>query len=259
VSLELAILLAALGLVASFFSGLLGIGGALIVVPLLLYVPDALGLPSFDIKAASAIAVAQVATAAGSGTLANVRRGGVYWRLAGVLLTAMVTGGFAGGWASQWVPPGWLALLAAGSATLAALVMLLPLRGQESGPDRPPFKVPIALVAGLGVGSTIGLVGTGAFLLIPVQVYLLGLPIRTAIATSLAAGFPSALAALAGKASAGQVPWPAAIAVCLPALPGAQLGIMVGARMRRGTLRRIYALTILLVAVSLWYEALRPH
>src|SRR2546426_6739569 len=79
-NLELIALLAALGLLAAFFSGLLGIGGGLIVVPLLLYVPQALGLPGFDIKAASAIAVAQVAVAAGSGTFANIRRGNVYWR-----------------------------------------------------------------------------------------------------------------------------------------------------------------------------------
>ena len=74
-TLELGVLLAAIGFTSSFLSGLLGIGGGLVVVPLLLYVPPALGLPAFDAKTASAIGIALVTTATLSGTIANLRRG----------------------------------------------------------------------------------------------------------------------------------------------------------------------------------------
>src|ERR671939_217513 len=206
-SLELAIVVGAIGLLASFLSGLLGIGGGLVIIPLLLYLPGLLGVATFDVRTASAVAVAQIATATGAGTIAHIRRGRVYRRLAAVILAAMVTGGFVGGVASQFVPPAVLLVLFALLATTGALSMLLPVTGQEIGPPHPPFSPPVALACGLFVGLGVGLVGGGAFMLVPLQVYVLGVPTRTAIATGLAAGFPTALSARIGKALGGQVPF----------------------------------------------------
>ena len=265
-TLEGAALLSALGLLAAFVSGLLGIGGGLIIVPLLLYVPQSLGLDpswlglaSFDVKAAAAIAVAQVAVASGSGTLANLRRRLVHGRLALFIVSAMVLGAFASGWGSQFVPSGALLLLFAILATFGALAMLLPVAAHELGPSHPGFNGLLACFCGLGVGSVIGLVGSGAFLLIPLQVYLLRIPTRTAMATGLAAGFPTAASALVGKALGGQVPLLPAAAVCVLAIPGAQLGTLVSARVSARMLRRIYAIVVLLVATGLWFDVLHTR
>jgi uncharacterized membrane protein YfcA len=266
VTLESAALLSALGLLAAFLSGLLGIGGGLIIVPLVLYVPRSLGLdPSsvgmadFDVKAAAAIAVAQVAVASGSGTLANLRRRLVHRQLALVIVGAMVIGAFASGWGSQFAPSGALLLLFAILATLGALAMLLPPARHELGPSHPRFSRLLAGLCGLGVGSVIGLVGSGAFLLIPLQVYVLRIPTRTAMATGLAAGFPTAASALIGKALGGQVPLLPAAAVCLLAIPGAQLGTLVSARLSARMLRRAYALVVLTVAAGLWFDVLHAR
>jgi uncharacterized membrane protein YfcA len=245
-----------LGLLAAFCSGLLGIGGGLIVIPLLLYVPPAFGLPAFDIKTASAIAVAQVATAAGSGTLANLRRGTVHWRLAGFITSALMAGAFLGGLASRQVPEAALLTLVAALSSIAAGVMLLPTARGDTSSDRPAFNPILATACGLAVGGIIGLSGSGAFILIPIQVYLLRMPTRTAIATGLASGFPSAAAALLGKALTGQVQLLPALVVCLLAIPGAQLGTAVAARLSIRVLRRLYALIVLLVAASLWFDVL---
>jgi uncharacterized membrane protein YfcA len=253
-SLELAALLAGLGFVAAFLSGLLGIGGGLIVVPLVLYVPAALGLTSFDVKAAAAIGVAQVATAAGSGTLANYRRGLVHKQLGLVIVGAMVSGAFVSGWTSKFVPSFALLMLFAGLATLGALTMLLPVAKHEVGPAHPTFNWLVAALCGLGVGAVIGLVGSGAFLLIPLQVHILHIPTRTAMATGLAAGFPTAASALLGKALGGQVMLLPSAAVCLLAIPGAQLGTAVSARLSARVLRRAYAVVVMTVAGGLWYD-----
>jgi uncharacterized membrane protein YfcA len=255
-SFELAVLLAALGLLSAFLSGLLGIGGGLIVVPLLLYVPSAVGLAAFDVKAAAAVGVAQVAAATGSGTLANLRRGLVHKELAPVVIGTMVFGAFVSGWASQFVPSLVLLALFGTLATLGALVMVLPPSRREEGPAHPRFNPLLAAICGLSVGCVIGLVGSGAFLLIPLQVYLLRIPTRTAMATGLAAGFPTAASALIGKALGGQVQLLAALAVCLLAGPGAQLGTAVSARLSARTLRWAYAAVVLIVAGGLWYDVL---
>jgi len=48
-----------LGLIGGFFSGLLGIGGGIIMVPLLLYVPSLIGLEAISMKTTAAITIVQ--------------------------------------------------------------------------------------------------------------------------------------------------------------------------------------------------------
>lgn len=252
--LDLAVLLALLGLLAAFLSGLLGIGGALMLIPMLLYIPEGLGLASFDVKTASAVAVTQVAIASGAGTLANFKRGLVYRRLAAVVVGTMVLGALLSGWASQFLPGLALLVLLATLAVLGAAAMLLPVSRHEQGRAQPAFNPILAATCGLGVGSIIGLVGGGSFLLVPIQVYLLRIPTRTAMATGLAAVLPTALSAVIGKAVGGQVPLLQAVLVCLLSIPGAQMGTACSARIPARVLRRIYAAVVLTVAAGLWYD-----
>lgn len=74
----LMIIMVALGLIGSFFSGLLGIGGAIINYPLLLYVPSLLGAAQFNAHEVSSISMFQVFFASLAGVLAfgkRVKRG----------------------------------------------------------------------------------------------------------------------------------------------------------------------------------------
>ena len=256
-STELAVLLVLLGLVAAFLSGLLGIGGALMLIPMLIYLPEAFGLAEFDIRAASAIAVTQVAVASASGSFSNLRRGLVYHRLAAVIVGALVAGAFFSGWASQFLPSTALLVVLAALATLAAASMLLPPALHELGPAKPRFNPFAALSCGLFVGTVIGLVGGGSFMLLPLQVFALRVPTRTAMATGLAAVTPAALAAVFGKLLGGQVPLLPAVLVTLAAVPGAQLGATLSARLSARLLRRIYAVVVLSVATGLWYDVFR--
>ena len=91
-------------------------------------------------------------------------------------------------------------------------------------------------------------------MLIPLQVYVLRIPTRTAMATGLAAALPTAFAGLAGKSLAGLVPYGPAAMVCLLAIPGAHLGTAVSARLSARMLRAIYSVVVLTVAVGLWYD-----
>src|SRR5260370_17420887 len=72
-TLAFALTLVLLGGVGAFVAGLLGVGGAIVMIPLLLYVPPLLGVGSFDVKTAAATTMAQVLGAAGSGVVAHGR------------------------------------------------------------------------------------------------------------------------------------------------------------------------------------------
>jgi uncharacterized membrane protein YfcA len=252
--LYLAPFLFLLGLVGGTLSGLLGIGGGLVIVPLLLYVPQWLGF-SIDIRAATAVAVVQVTAATLSGTIAHRRRGAVYTRLAVTMSVATVSGALVGGIVSAYVPAALLLVTTAVLATVAALLMFLPARVEDLDlDDRPPFNVPVVCITGLAIGLVIGLNGAGAFLMMPTLIYLVGLPTRVALGTVLAVGFPTSLAASIGKIATGQVPIQIAAIVVLGAIAGAQIGSWLSARTPPRVLRWLYGALVSVIAIGLWWD-----
>jgi uncharacterized membrane protein YfcA len=255
VSLLFAVLLLSLGLVGGTLSGLLGIGGGLVIVPLLLYAPVWLSFDSIDIRTATAVAVVQVTAATLSGTIAHRRRGSVYLRLAVTMSVASASGALIGGVISVWVPPGLLLLTTASLATIGALLMFLPARVDDLDVGaQPPFNLVVVVVSGLVIGLVIGMNGSGAFLMMPTLIYLVGLPTQIAIGTVLAVGFPTSLAAALGKIATGQVPLALAGIVVLGAIVGAQVGSWIGARTSARVLRLLYGVLVSLIAAGLWYD-----
>lgn len=251
------LLLLVLGLIGGTLSGLLGIGGGLVIVPLLLYAPLWLGFDPIDIRTATAIAVVQVTAATLSGTIAHRRRGAVYVRLAVTMSAASAIGALVGGVVSASVPGQLLLLTTAILATVAALLMFLPARVDllEGGAD-PGFNVLTVTVAGFVIGAIIGMNGSGAFLMMPTLIYLVGLPTQIAIGTVLAVGFPTSLAASIGKVATGQVPLLAAGIVVVGAIVGAQAGTWIGARTPPRVLRWLYGGLVSAIAAGLWYDIL---
>jgi uncharacterized protein len=113
-------------------------------------------------------------------------------------------------------------------------------------------------VCGL-VGIVAGLVGAGgAFLLVPLLVVVVGVPIRVTIGTSLAITAMSAVTGFVGKLITGQVPWGPAALVALGAVPGAQLGALVSRRLPAPWLRRALLVVVVLTATRVWWDLVHP-
>ena len=91
-----ALTLTALGLSGAVVAGMLGVGGAIVMVPLLLYVPPLLGLPVLDMKSVAGITMVQVLAAAASGVVAHQRLRAVHGELAWIGGPTMAAGSFAG-------------------------------------------------------------------------------------------------------------------------------------------------------------------
>jgi uncharacterized membrane protein YfcA len=133
--------------------------------------------------------------------------------------------------------------------------MFLPARAETLEPGKEPtYNLIVVLVAGLLIGLVIGMNGAGAFLMMPTLIYLVGLPTRIALGTVLAVGFPTALAAAAGKFGTGQVPlWLSALVV-VGAIVGAQAGSWLSVRTPPQVLRWIYGGLVSVIAAGLWYD-----
>jgi uncharacterized protein len=253
----LAATLLGLGLIGAFFAGLLGVGGALVMIPLLLYVPPFLGVGQLDMKTVSAVTMAQVFVASLSGVIAHRRHQAVSSELAWMGGLAMAAGAFMGAVASKYAHDHWLLLVFALMVTVAGLMMLLPveLLGPPPSPVEPTqFSRPRTAVVAFGVGVAAGFVGAGgAFLLIPLLLMVVGVPIRTAIGSSLAITALASTAGVLGKLISGQLPLSHAGLISLGAVPGAQVGAAVSRRLSPFQLKLILSAAIALSAVRVWW------
>jgi uncharacterized membrane protein YfcA len=260
VTAVLAVTLVGIGFLGSFFAGFLGIGGALVMFPLLLYVPPLLGVGALEVRDVVGVTMALVFVTAVSGFLAHWRHGAVNRQLTMIGGVAATAGSFAGAVLSKWTDDRWLLMTFAVMATAGAILILLP--GGETDPvgggDSLRFSpLRIVLVAG-GVGVAAGFVGAGgAFLLVPLLVVVVGVPVRVTIASSLGITSLTGIAGFLGKLITHQIPFVPAFTVAVGAIPGAQLGAAASHRVSSRHLKWALAGTIVLAAARVWWDVIR--
>ena len=258
----LLIIMVVLGLAGSFFSGLLGIGGAIINYPLLLYVPSLLGTAQFNAHEVSSISMFQVFFASLSGVLVFRKKSKtgpslVNKRLVLYMGTSILAGSLIGGFVSGLLEGDKINLIYGILAVLAVILMLIPSKGTEENRAELQFNAFIASISAFIVGIVSGIVGAGgAFILIPVMLTLLHIPARTTIASSLAIVFISAFGGVVGKITGGAIPlWPTLFTV-IGSLIGAPLGSKVSAKMNVNVLRYALIILISLTSIKIWSSIL---
>jgi uncharacterized protein len=278
-----AYVLLGLGGIVGFLSGMFGVGGGFLITPLLFFI----GIPP-------AIAVAtganQVVASSVSGVLVHIKRKTVDFRMGLVLLAGGMVGSALGIWVFAW-------LSAAGQVDLLiqlSYVLFLGLIGalmlQESvrslrrknRPGAPvkrshehslvhrlPLKVkfrtsglyisviPPALVGAL-VGFLAAIMGVGGgFIMVPAMIYLLGMPTKVVVGTSLfqiifVTGFTTVMHAT----TSFSVDMALAILLILGGVVGAQIGAQVGLRLKAEQLRILLALLVLAVSAKIALDLL---
>jgi uncharacterized membrane protein YfcA len=249
-----ALVLVGLGFVAAFASGLLGVGGAIVLIPLLRFVPPALGLPGYTMAEIAGISIVQVTVATLLGIRVHHRRGAIAWGHAAPMAIASGLGAGLGGAFSVGVPERVSELLFAALAVIAAVMMILPTRDPGSAPQTPKRASSMAVAGGVGVIA--GVLGAGgAFLLAPLMRTVLGFPIRQVIGISLVVVLSGAAMGMLGKAVSAQVLWLPALLAVLGALPGAPLGAALSHRLDAKALRWALAILIALAALRMVVSA----
>jgi uncharacterized protein len=228
-----------IGLIGGGLSGLLGIGGGIVTAPLLLFLPRVLGHEPLSMHVVGGLTISQALFASLFGSFGHWRTGNVDRRLAavmsGVIFVAALAGGAGSKWFSHRVLLGLFLLL-----SLAAAVMILLPQPQGDGAAYSPgsFSRPAAVAIALGIGLLGGLVGQGgSFILIPMAVALLKVPLRIAMGSNMVIIFFASLAGFLGKAATGQVPLLLAGTLLLGILPGSLAGVALSRRVPTGALR----------------------
>lgn len=251
----------AIGAAVGFFAGLLGIGGGMVMVPLLVPVLAAQGFaPEHTLHVALGTAMATIVFTAASSVRAHHQYGSVDWRVAVALAPGILAGAFTAALLAGSIPTRPLAILFTALVFYAATQMLLDVRPKATRalPGR----------AGLfGAGAVIGGVASllsagGAFLSIPFLAWC-NVPLRRAIGTAAAIGFPIALAGSAGyvlqglrtsglpTGTLGFVYLPALGLVVLTSMAAAPLGARLTNRLPVRRLRLIFAVVLYALAARM--------
>jgi uncharacterized protein len=250
-----------IGAAVGFLAGLLGIGGGMVLVPMLVFVFTAKGFPVEHLMhMALATALATILFTSLSSVRAHHRHEGVDWAVVLAITPGIVTGSLATALVASLVPTRPLAVFFTGFLFYAAVQMFVEVK------PKPARRLPGR--AGLfSVGAAIGgvssvLAAGGAFLTIPFLIWC-NMPIKRAIGTAAAVGFPIALAGTAGYVGQGMhakglpagtlgfVYLPALAIIVAASMPLAPLGARVAHRLPVRRLRMVFSLMLLALALRM--------
>ena len=260
--------LLALGVVGGFLAGLLGVGGGMMMVPFITAIVSSRGVPAaMAVKIAIATSMATILFTSLSSLRAHHRLGAVRWDLVRGLAPGIALGGLLSGAGAFAVLKGQgLALCFAGFIGYSAVQML---RGHKPKPGRQMPGRAGQTAAGASIGFLSGLLGAGgAFVSVPFMVWC-NVPIRQAVGTSAAIGFPVAAAATVGyvisgwglpQALPGVVGYlflPGLAVVAMASVVLAPVGARVAQNMDTSKLRRLFALLLFGLATYMFTQALR--
>lgn len=244
------------GLTSSFVSGLLGIGGGLVLTPLLLYLPSLLGGAAIPVKIVTGLTIVQAISGSVLGALRHRAYGNVSARLVWLMGPPSAIASLIGAFVSRDTPDNVILIVFAILAFAGGVMLLLPVtpRDQHAEDVRadPKLAMPIALVLGF-FGGMVGIGGI-AFI-IAALVYLLRVPPRIAIGSSLGIGLFAAVAALIGKAATAQIDAPLAAIVFVSALVASPIGAAVSVRTQPRALLAILAVIVMLAAIRIAFTA----
>jgi len=178
--------LLATGLGVGFASGMLGVGGCFIMVPVQYYVLIAEGLePKAAILTAFGTNLAVVLPTAISGSYRHSKRGAVLWREGVIMGLTGALASWLGAYTAQTLP-GWLLRTVFGAAILAGAVRMMAGRPPEARGGPPKGVAPYMLWAA-PLGFACGLIGIGGgVLMVPVMAVALKFGMHQAVGTSTA-------------------------------------------------------------------------
>jgi uncharacterized membrane protein YfcA len=250
------VLVAIGGAIASFLSGLLGVGGGIVLTPYLLYAPGLLGAPAIPVKIVTGLTIVQAISGSVIGSFRHHRYGNVSFRLVRVMGPAGAIAALAGALISSFASDRLLIAIFAAFGLIGAVALVLPERGPAQPVDDLHVNVPLAVAMAVVIGFFGGMVGIAAIaFIIAALIYVLRIPPRVAIGSSLGIGMFSAFAALVGKAATAQVEPLLAVIVLLAALISSPIGAAVSIRTHPALLMRILAVVVFLSGIRMAFQA----
>ncbi len=251
------------GMAIGFLSGFFGIGGGIIIVPMLLTILDATGTPdavSMHLAVATSLAIIFLTSSVNG--ITQFRKGFLSVRAVGGVASGSIVTAYLVGFVSGGIPRPLLQLVFTLVVVLTAL-QLLTRNDRNDASDTAPRHQSLRLVfIGLVIGAISALAGTGGGLIgVPALHFFVRMKMKEAVAVSTGVMVLTTFAGLLGYATggtdlpplpfatAGYVAYPFAIPVVFGAVLAGPFGVHTSHKTASGVLRKLFAALLVLVAV----------
>lgn len=249
------------GAVAGVLAGLLGIGGGLVIVPMLVFCLTRQGIaPQAVMHIALGTSMASIMFTAVSSFMAHHKRGAVHWPAVGLIVPGILVGTFLGSYVAARLSTNFLKVFFVVFLYYVAFQMLV------NKKPRPSSGLP-GKAGMFGAGSIIGLVSSlvgigGGTLSVPFLMWC-NLAVHHAIGTSAAIGFPIAVAGTAGYVlnglhtkglpdfSLGYIYLPALAGIVAASVLTAPLGVRLAHRLPVAKLKRVFAVLLIITGTRM--------
>jgi len=252
------------GIAAGLLSGMLGIGGGILIVPLLIYLLPIMGLPAETVvPTAIGTSLATIMLTTLSSARAHAKRGYVLWHWVRLISPTLIFGGLLGAYLGTRLPPELLQRIFAVMLLFLAVHMIWKHRPRSE--DRTVSTLGVQSFSG-AIGVISALVGIGGGALVVPLLHFYQVAMRNAVAvaavcsvllsgfgmfTYMFAGPPIGMAAISGLI--GYVYIPAWLAIAATSMIFARVGAAIAHRLPVRYLQRGFAILLITVSVHLFF------
>ena len=253
----------ACGAVAGVLAGLLGVGGGIVIVPMLVTVLPMLDVPAVHVQhLALGTSLASIVITSVSSTRSQHRRGAVHWDIVKRITPGILVGTFVGSLIASWLPMGFLRGFFVCFLFFVAAQMLSNYRPPASR-EMPGLRGTMAVGSGIGMVSSFVGIGGGT-LSVPFMTFC-NVPVHEAVGTSSAIGFPIAVAGTLGyivggwgrpdlpELTLGYVHLWALLGLASASFFTAPIGVRLSHALPTAKLKKVFAIFLIIMAVRmLW-------
>ena len=243
------IIMLLIGIFGGFISGLVGIGGAIIIYPMLLLLPPLVGLPTYSAYIASGLTSSQVFFSTLSGSFKAYKNKDFSRTLVLNMGSGMIIGSILGAILANLINVQFVNMVYIIIALLALILMFI-----KVAPSTSHIKFNRLLLITIGgiIGLVSGIVGAGgAFIIIPILLVIFKLPMNMVVTNSIVIAFISSIGAFMIKLLQGYIPINSAIPLILGSILFTPLGMKMGQKIPDYIQKMIVSILIVIAIIKL--------
>lgn len=254
----------AVGCLVGFLAGLFGIGGGMVVVPLLVYLLPMIGMPDqLLMSVALGTSFATIIITSGASAYNHHKRGNVVWSVLKTFLPSLMISVFLASTLISNLPKEISSKIFAVLVGYMAIKMALSIKPKG---EVKPFTTTSSIIGGSIIGALSSMAGIGGGGFIVPFLNSRGIEMKKAIGTS---AFCGTLLATSGMLSymhsgwnhpdlpAGSIGYiyvPAVLAITCTSFFTAKAGVAMASRLPVATLKRYFALMLIVIALRMLFE-----
>ncbi|WP_240836736.1 sulfite exporter TauE/SafE family protein [Macrococcoides goetzii] len=242
------ILFAVIGALGAFLSGLIGIGGAIIMYPILLFIPPLFNIDMTPTTAAG-LTAAQVFFSTLSGSISQRKNENLNFSIIIPMSIGILLGSITGAYVASIFDENIINIVYTFLAIVAVILMFIKVKPNEK--DAKYHKIALFIVAAV-IGILSGIVGAGgAFLIVPILLTFFKAPFSVVVANSIIVAFVSSIGTFMTKFITGSINLEYALPLIIASLIFAPFGTKASKNTNQSILRLILTTLIIIAAIKM--------